>query len=151
MTKILFVCHGNICRSTMAEYVMKYLVKEAGLEDSFFIDSAGTSREEIGNGVHYGTVAKLRSVGIPVGNHRARQITQADFKNFDYIVAMDRANVRNLQAVAPVAYRDKISKLLSYAGIADDIADPWYTGNFDETYEDVMTGCKALLKKIRPF
>ncbi|MDY2756763.1 MAG: low molecular weight phosphotyrosine protein phosphatase, partial [Candidatus Treponema excrementipullorum] len=89
--------------------------------------------------------------GIPVGNHRARQITQADFENFDYIVAMDRANVRNLQAVAPVAYRDKISKLLSYAGIADDIADPWYTGNFDETYEDVMTGCKALLKKIRPF
>lgn len=151
MTKILFVCHGNICRSTMAEYVMKYLVKEAGLEDSFFIDSAGTSREEIGNGVHYGIVAKLRSVGIPVGNHRARQITQADFENFDYIVAMDRANVRNLQAVALVAYRDKISKLLSYAGIADDIADPWYTGNFDETYEDVMTGCKALLKKIRPF
>lgn len=151
MTKILFVCHGNICRSTMAEYVMKYLVKEAGLEDSFFIDSAGTSREEIGNGVYYGTVAKLRSVGIPVGNHRARQITQADFENFDYIVAMDRANVRNLQVVAPVAYRDKISKLLSYAGIADDIADPWYTGNFDETYEDVMTGCKALLKKIRPF
>ena len=151
MTKILFVCHGNICRSTMAEYVMKYLVKETGLEDSFFIDSAGTSREEIGNGVHYGIVAKLRSVGIPVGNHRARQITQADFENFDYIVAMDRANVRNLQAVALVAYRDKISKLLSYAGIADDIADPWYTGNFDETYEDVMTGCKALLKKIRPF
>ena len=151
MTKILFVCHGNICRSTMAEYVMKYLVKEAGLEDAFFIDSAGTSREEIGNGVHYGIVAKLRSVGIPVGNHRARQITQADFENFDYIVAMDRANVRNLQAVALVAYRDKISKLLSYAGIADDIADPWYTGNFDETYEDVMTGCKALLKKIRPF
>ena len=151
MIKILFICHGNICRSTMAEYVMKYLVKEAGLEDSFFIDSAGTSREEIGNGVHYGIVAKLRSVGIPVGNHRARQITQADFENFDYIVAMDRANVRNLQAVALVAYRDKISKLLSYAGIADDIADPWYTGNFDETYEDVMTGCKALLKKIRPF
>ena len=151
MIKILFICHGNICRSTMAEYVMKYLVKEAGLEDAFFIDSAGTSREEIGNGVHYGIVAKLRSVGIPVGNHRARQITQADFENFDYIVAMDRANVRNLQAVALVAYRDKISKLLSYAGIADDIADPWYTGNFDETYEDVMTGCKALLKKIRPF
>ena len=151
MIKILFICHGNICRATMAEYVMKYLVKEAGLEDAFFIDSAGTSREEIGNGVHYGIVAKLRSVGIPVGNHRARQITQADFENFDYIVAMDRANVRNLQAVALVAYRDKISKLLSYAGIADDIADPWYTGNFDETYEDVMTGCKALLKKIRPF
>ena len=151
MTKILFVCHGNICRSTMAEYVMKYLVRETGLEDAFFIDSAGTSREEIGNGAHYGIVAKLRSVGIPVGNHRARQITQADFENFDYIVAMDRANVRNLQAVALVAYRDKISKLLSYAGIADDIADPWYTGNFDETYEDVMTGCKALLKKIRPF
>lgn len=149
MTKILFVCHGNICRSTMAEYVMKYLVKEAGLDDTFFIDSAGTSREEIGNGVHYGTVSKLRSVGIPVGNHRARQITQADFENFDYIVAMDRMNVRNLRTVVPVAYKDKISKLLSYAGIADDIADPWYTGNFDETFEDVMIGCKALLKKIQ--
>ena len=97
MIKILFVCHGNICRSPMAEYVMKYLVSQKGLEEKFYIDSAATSTEEIGNGVHYGTRNKLQSVNIPVGNHKARQITKNDIEEFDYLIGMDSANIRNMK------------------------------------------------------
>ena len=166
MIKILFVCHGNICRSTMAEYVMKYLVNQNGLEDKFFIDSAGTSTEEIGNPVHYGTRNKLNSVNIPVGNHRARQITKNDLEEFDYLIGMDSANIRNMKrfygfdgfsfgsysseknSSTKKEYENKICKLLEFAGSQDDIADPWYTGNFDLTYNDVLKGCKALLNKL---
>ncbi len=148
MKKILFVCHGNICRSTMAEYVMKFLVDKAGQTSNFYIDSAGTSREEIGNGVHYGTARKLHSVGIPVGNHKARQITNDDFHEFDYIVGMDNANMRNLHRIVPVGCEHKLFQLLEFAGINKEIADPWYTGNFDATYNDVLLGCKSLLDKI---
>ena len=148
MKKILFVCHGNICRSTMAEYVMKYLVEKAGLSSEFYIDSAGTSREEIGNGVHYGTVNKLRSVGIPVGNHRARQITSDDFREFDYIIGMDYANKRNLLRMVPPGCNVPINLLLEFAGIDADIADPWYTGDFQATWDDVAEGCEALLTFI---
>lgn len=149
MTRILFVCHGNICRSTMAEYVMKYLVEQAGLAELFFIDSAGTSREEIGNGVHPGTVRKLRSLGIPVGGHRARQITSDDFREFDYIIGMDSANIRNLVRLVPPGCNVPVCRLLEFAGRNSDIADPWYTGNFDATYNDVVQGCTALLEKLR--
>ncbi len=149
MIRILFVCHGNICRSTMAQFVMKDLVKKAGLSEQFFIDSAGTSNEEEGHGVHPGTVVKLRAMGVPVGNHRARKITQDDLHSFDYIIGMDDANMRSLERMASPNLWSKFSKLLSYAGIADDIADPWYTGNFDETYEDVSAGCKGLLQQLK--
>ncbi|MBO5137034.1 MAG: low molecular weight phosphotyrosine protein phosphatase [Spirochaetaceae bacterium] len=149
MTKILFICHGNICRSTMAQYVMIHLLEEVGLSDNYYVDSAGVSREEIGNGVHPGTVRKLRSLGIPVGNHHARQITTADFKEFDMIIAMDGSNMRNLQRMVPKGCEKKLSLLLSFAGLNRDIADPWYTGNFDATYNDILCGCKSLLEEIR--
>lgn len=166
MIKILFVCHGNICRSPMAEYVMKYLVSQKGLEEKFYIDSAATSTEEIGNGVHYGTRNKLQSVNIPVGNHKARQITKNDIEEFDYLIGMDSANIRNMkrfygfegfsfgnyQANSNSAtnknLENKICKLLEFANSSDDIADPWYTGNFDLTYNDILKGCKSLLNSL---
>ena len=148
MIKVLFVCHGNICRSTMAESVMTYLIKERHLEDDFYIYSAATSREEIGNGPHYGTVSKLRQVGIPVVPHRAVQMTKEDYDNYDYLVGMDTANIRNMNRIAGGDPDEKIYKLLSFANISRDVADPWYTGDFDATYNDVMTGCQAMLDYI---
>ena len=148
MKKILFVCHGNICRSTMAEMVMKHLVKQAGLEKDFYIDSAATSREEIGNGVHHGTKAKLRQQGIPCENHRARQITSADYEAFDLLIGMDRENIDNMNWKWNGDPEGKVYSLLSFAGSSRPIADPWYTGNFDDTYEDVMEGCTALLNHL---
>ena len=149
MIKILFVCHGNICRSTMAEYVMKHLVKKAGLEDQFFIDSAATSTEEIGNGVHHGTRRKLTEVGIPCGNHRARQMTKEDYDKFDLLIGMDGANLRNMRRLYSNDSQKKLHLLLEFAGSDRDIADPWYTGNFDATYEDVLSGCAALLEQLK--
>ena len=150
MIKILFICHGNICRSTMAEYVMKHLVKTAGLESEFFIDSAATSTEEIGNGVHHGTRRKLREAGIPCGDHRARQMTRIDYEKFDLLIGMDRANLRNMGRICGGDRDGKLRLLLQYAGSGRDIADPWYTGNFDATYEDILAGCTALLNTCRP-
>ncbi len=148
MINILFVCHGNICRSTMAESVMTYLVKEAGLDSCIEINSAATSREEIGNPPHYGTVSKLREKHIPVIPHRATQMTRGDYDYYDYLIGMDSANIRNMIRIAGGDPDNKIYKLLPIAGISRDVADPWYTGDFQETYEDVMTGCKALLKQL---
>ena len=152
MIKVLFVCHGNICRSTMAESVFTHLVKERGLADEFEIDSAATSREEIGNPPHHGTVGVLRREGIPVVEHRARQMTAADYDKYDYLIGMDYANIRNMTAIA-TGYpgRDpdgKIRKLLTFASSDRDVADPWYTGNFDVTYRDVVNGCEAFLKSV---
>lgn len=148
MIKLLFVCWGNICRSTMAESVMTYLVKEAGLEDWFEINSAATSREEIGNPPHYGTVNKLREKRIPLIPHKAVQMTKADYAYYDYLIGMDSINISYMTRIAGGDPEGKILKLLPIAGISRDVADPWYTGNFEETYEDVMTGCKALLKQL---
>ena len=148
MIKVLFICHGNICRSTMAESVMTYLVKEAGLDSCIEINSAATRREEIGNLPHYGTVNKLREKRIPVIPHRAAQMTRGDYDYYDYLIGMDSANIRNMIRIAGGDTDNKIYKLLPIAGISRDVADPWYTGNFEETYEDVMTGCKALLKQL---
>lgn len=148
MTKILFICHGNICRSTMAQYVMQYLVDKRGLFDCFYIDSAATSREEIGNGVHHGTRAKLREVGIPCGDHRARQMTRGDYEEYDYLIGMDTWNIRNMNRIVGADPDHKIHKLLEYTNRGGDIADPWYTGNFDETYRDVSEGCEGLLAYI---
>ena len=144
--KVCFVCHGNICRSTMAESVFTYMVRQAGLEDKFEIDSAATSREEIGNGPHYGTRNKLAQVGIPVIPHRARQLTRDDYLYYDYLIGMDTANIRNMTRIAGGSDpQGKIYKLLTFAGKGNDVADPWYTGDFDATYRDVSEGCAAFL------
>ena len=146
MIKVLFICHGNICRSTMAESIMTHLVQEAGLSTCIEINSAATSREEIGSTPHYGTVNKLREKGIPLVPHRAVQMTRADYDYYDYLIGMDSANIRNMTRIAGGDPQEKIYKLLPLAGVSQDVADPWYTGDFEETYQDVMVGCKALLK-----
>lgn len=158
MTKILFVCHGNICRSTMAEFIMKHLVKEAGLSSKFYIDSAATSTDALGCDVHHGTRAKLASEKIPCGHHIARQITKNDYENFDMIIIMDQNNLQNLKfTLGETLCQDKNSKIHKLLEFADDeythfaktdIADPWYTGNFDEAFDDIMAGCKGLLKTL---
>lgn len=148
MTKILFVCHGNICRSPMAEFIMKYLVKEKGLENEFYIESAATSTEEIGNGVHYGTRHVLDKYKVDYSKKRAVQITRADYGKYDYIVGMDRYNMRNMERIFGGDPDNKLSLLLDHTGDFRDVADPWYTGDFSQTEDDVLRGCKALLKKI---
>ena len=160
MIKILFVCHGNICRSTMAQSVMTHMIGQLHKTGEFQIDSAATSREEIGNPPHYGTVNKLRAVSIPVVPHRARQMTVADYDAFDYLIGMDDANIRNMTRIAGGTDKDgKIFKLLSFAQYrnaptrnlpsARDVADPWYTGDFDATYRDVVAGCEGLLRYLQ--
>ena len=144
--KVLFVCHGNICRSTMCESVLTHLVSTRGLSDRFYINSAATSREEIGNGPHYGTVRKLNQVGIPVIPHRAVQMTRQDYLDYDYLIGMDTANIRNMNAIAGGDPKGKIYKLLSFAGEGRDVADPWYTGDFEATYSDVLEGCEGFLE-----
>ena len=148
MIKILFVCHGNICRSPMAEYVLKDLVNKKGLTNQFHIESAATSTEEIGNGVHPGTRRKLSEQGIPCGNHRARQMTKQDYENFDYIIGMDAYNIKNIARIVGFDTDNKVYKLLDFTNRKGDIADPWYTGNFDVTYNDILEGCRGLLKYL---
>ena len=148
MIKVLFVCHGNICRSTMAQFMFQDMVNKKGLADRFYIDSAATSTEEIGNGPHYGTVGKMREVGIPVLPHRARQMTRADYQNFDYLIGMDSYNIRNMTRIAGGDSDGKIYQMLSFAGSTRSIADPWYTGNFDETYSDLVEGLEAFMKYL---
>lgn len=147
--RVLFICHGNICRSTLSESVFTHKVNTLGLENMFVIDSAATSREEIGNPPHRGTVNKLRELGIPLVPHRARQVTLDDYDKFDYIIGMDTANIRNLNRMLKHDPEGKIYKLLSFAGSGRDIADPWYTGDFDETYRDVEEGTEGFLNYLR--
>lgn len=147
-TYILFVCHGNICRSPMAEFVMKDLVRKAGLEDRFLIASKAARRDELGNDTHYGTRAKLRQMGIPFAKRRATLLSKADYAAYDYLVAMDAENVHDMLRLFGGDPNGKIYKLLRFADEDRDVADPWYTGNFDETYEDVLKGCTALLRMI---
>ena len=148
MTRILFVCHGNICRSTMAQFVMEELVRRAGREGEFEIDSAATSREELGNPPHYGTVAKLRAEGIPVGSHRARQVRRDEYGLWDHIIYMDAENARGLGRILGGDPEGKVSRLLDWTSRPGDVADPWYTGDFDTTYRDVLLGCEALLARL---
>ena len=148
MIKVLFVCHGNICRSPMAEYVMKDMIKKANLSEQFYIASAATSTEEIGNPVHQGTRVKLAQAGIACEGHHARQMTRADYDRYDYIIAMDEMNIRNIMRIIRSDPENKVSLLLSHAGIDGSIADPWYTGNFDDTYRDVLLGCKGLFREV---
>ncbi len=148
MIKILFICHGNICRSPMAEFVMKDMVKKAGLESRFQIASAATSTEEIGNPVHRGTREKLRQVGISCAGKTARQLTRSDYAAYDYLIGMDTWNIRNMHRMLGGDPDKKIYKLLEFAGSTQDVADPWYTGDFETTYRDVVAGCQGLLSKI---
>ncbi len=149
MIRVLFVCHGNICRSTMAESVLTDMVNKRGISHMFEINSAATSREEIGNPPHYGTVNKLRKVGIPVVPHRAVQMTRSDYDDYDYLIGMDTPNIRNMNRIAGGDPDGKIHKLLTFAGSGADVADPWYTGDFDATYRDVVTGCEAFLAYLK--
>ena len=148
MIKVLFVCHGNICRSTMAEFVLKDMVNKRNIAEEFYIQSAATSREEIGNDTHYGTKNKLDEVGIPYTKRKARQMTKGDYEEYDYIIGMDDANIRKILRIVGGDKEGKVSKLLDWTGIDRSIADPWYTGNFDETYDDVVKGLEAFLEKI---
>ncbi len=149
MIKILFVCHGNICRSTMSQFVFQHMVNNLNISDQFYIDSRATSTEEIGNPPHRGTIRKMKEVGIPVIPHRATQISRSDYDNFDYLIGMDTWNMRNLGRMLKGDPEGKVYKLLTFAGSDRDIADPWYTGNFDETYDDVVEGCEGLLTYLR--
>lgn len=148
MIRVQFICHGNICRSTLAQSVFSHKVKQLGLEQEFIIDSAATSREEIGNPPHRGTVAKLKQVGIPLIPHRAKQVTLKDYDDFDFFIGMDTANIRNMNRIFKGDKEGKVYKFLSFAGSGRDIADPWYTRNFDETYEDVVEGCEGLIQYL---
>ena len=148
MKKILFVCHGNICRSPMAEFVMKDLVEKAGLAAQFHIESAATSREEIGNPVYPPARCKLAEHGIACGGHAARQLTKNDYKEFDLLIGMEGANLKNMQRIYGGDPAGKMHRLLDYTDCPGDVADPWYTGDFEATWRDVSEGCKCLLAEI---
>ena len=150
MIKVLFICHGNICRSPMCQSIFTHMVKEQNLTNHFKIDSAATSREEIGNPPHYGTAGKLRQVGIPLIPHRAEQMTKADYDAYDYLIGMDHWNMKNMLRIVGGDPEGKMALLLDYTKRAgQEIADPWYTGNFDATYNDVVEGCTGFLEYVR--
>ena len=148
MKRVLFICHGNICRSTMAQFVLADMAKRRHVDHLFIIDSAATSREEIGNPPHHGTVRKCREKGVPVLTHYAQQITKDDYQRYDYIIGMDVWNVSNAKRITGGDPEGKICKLLEFAGSDDDIADPWYTGDFETTYQDVLRGCEGLMAEL---
>lgn len=145
MKKILFVCHGNICRSPMAEFVMKDLVHKAGLDCNYYIESAATSTEEIGNEVYPPAKRKLAEHGISCKGKTARQMTRNDYVRFDLLIGMDEWNIRNMQRICGSDPEGKFHKLLDYTNRAGDVADPWYTGDFEATWRDILEGCQALL------
>ncbi len=147
MTKILFVCHGNICRSTMAQCVFTDLAARSGASERFVIDSAATSTEEIGNPIYPPAARKLREKGVPILPHRARQITERDYKEFDLIVAMDEYNLRNLRRRLPDT-AGKYRLLLDFTDRPGEVADPWYTGDFETAYRDILEGCRGLLAAL---
>ena len=149
MIRVLFICHGNICRSTMAEFVFKDMAEKAGVADRLYIDSAATSREEIGHDTDPRTKRKLDENGIPYTKRRARQITKKDYEEYDMIIAMDDSNVRDMRRIIGDDAEGKVFKLMYFAGDDRDVADPWYTGNFDVTYDDVIEGCEGLLEHLK--
>ena len=148
MTKVLFVCHGNICRSPMAEFVMKDLVKERGLEDDFFIASAATSSEELGNPVYPPARRKLLDHGIDPSGKTARRITKNDYEDYDYLIGMDQWNLKNMERAFSGDPAHKLHLLRDFTRTPGEIDDPWYTGDFDTAYEQISEGCKGLLDHI---
>lgn len=149
MIRVLMCCHGNICRSTMGQMVLQDMVNKRGMADLFSIDSRATSTEEIGNPPHRGTVRKLKEMGIPVLPHRATQITWKDYVNSDYIIGMDTWNMRNLSRMLKGDSEGKLYKFLTFVGSDRDIDDPWYTGDFDTTYDDIVEGCEGFLEYLK--
>ena len=148
MIKVLFICHGNICRSPMAEFVMKDIVAKHRMNHQFEIASAATSTEEIGNPVHYGTRNKLASVGISTAGKHARQMTRADYEQYDYLIGMEQMNIRNMLRITGGDEENKIYRLLDFTDMPGDIDDPWYTGDFDTTYREILKGCESLFRQI---
>ncbi len=148
MTNILFICHGNICRSPMAEFVMKDLTAKSGLSAQFHIASAATSREEIGNPVYPPARRKLAEHGVACGGHAARQLTAQDYREYDLLIGMDQANLRNMKRICGGDPEGKLHLLLDYTSRPGDVADPWYTGDFDATWRDVLAGCQGLLRSL---
>ena len=148
MTKMLFICHGNICRSPMAEYIFRDMVQRQGLAERFHIASAATSREEIGNPIYPPARRKLAEHGITCGGHAARQLTKNDYKEFDLLIGMDGANLRNMHRICGGDPDGKIHLLLDYTDHPRDVVDPWYTGDFEATWQDVLTGCQRLIAEL---
>lgn len=148
MIKIMFICHGNICRSPMAEFILKDMVEKQGRANDFYIESSATSYEEIGNPVHYGTKGILDRLGISSKGKRAVHLERSDYDKYDYLICMDSENVRNTLRIVGDDPEEKVYKLLEFAGLNSDVADPWYTGNFEDTYRDVVRGCRGLLQTI---
>ena len=145
MRRILFVCHGNICRSPMAEFILKAMVRARGLEDQYYIESAAVSTEEIGNPIYPPAKRCLTQHGIPFDARGARQVTAADYDRFDRIICMDNSNLRWIRRIIPDDPDGKIRLMMSYAGLHRDVADPWYTGDFETTFQDLLEGCEAML------
>ena len=149
MTRILFLCHGNICRSPMAEFILKALIKAEGLDGQYHIESAAVSAEEIGNPIYPPARRCLSQHGIPFdSDKRARQITRADYARFDRILCMDASNLRWLRRIIPDDPERKIHLLMSYTGAGRDVADPWYTGDFETAFQDILEGCEAMLNPV---
>ena len=148
MKNILFVCHGNICRSTMAEFVMKDLVRKAGREEEFHIQSAATHRDEIGSDTHYGTKEILQLKGVTFTPRHAVQMVKADYEKYAFIIGMDSENMTYIKRIIGEDTENKVHLLLSFAGEKRSVADPWYTGDFGKTYDDVVKGCTALLQGL---
>ena len=148
MVKILFICHGNICRSPMAEFVFAELARRADVSDRFEVSSAATSREEIGNDMYPPAKSCLRAHGIPFSRRRARQVTRADYDDYDLLVIMEEYNRRNLRRIIPDDPQGKVRTLMSFTGRDRDVADPWYTDDFETAYDDILRGCTALLESL---
>ena len=148
MIRVMFVCLGNICRSPMAECVLKDMVAKRGLSHRFVIESSATSTEEIGNPIHYGTRTKLRQMGVPLTDHRAVQLKASDYEKYDYFIGMDASNRRNMVRMLGGDPDGKVSLMLDFTDHPRDVADPWYTGNFDATYDDVVAGCEGFLAAV---
>ena len=149
MIKVLFVCHGNICRSPMAEFIMKDLVKKAGLEQEFVIDSRATSTEETGNPIHHGTMGIFKKYQIPCTGHRAQQMSRQDYETYDYLIGMEQFNIRNMMRVLGSDPEQKVYRLLDFTDRPGDIDDPWYTNDFETTYREILRGCEGLLRTLK--
>ena len=148
LIKILFVCHGNICRSPMAEFIMKYLVKESGNEEKFFIESAATTNDEIGNDIYPNAKSELKKNSIPFERRQARKIKRSDYSKWDYIICMDNENLDDILYIMGGDEDNKVKLLLDFTGEHKEVSDPWYTRNFALAYSEIYRGCKALLKHL---